>query len=125
MPAAGSILGNGVFPSAFIICNGNTLCKLEIIYLAFTVVKGNTESATMRAIWDGVRQPAYEMKRIGKKRAVPELLMTGDGFMVTMAPDKFIKMANSKVVEFQLFDIEFTLKSEHLEALRKLGGMMQ
>jgi hypothetical protein len=125
MPVAGSILGNGVFLSALYFCIGKPQCTPQNIYLGFTVVKGNTESAMMRSIWDGVRQPAYEMQRMGEVTPISELGITGQGFAVAMKPSTFVKMANSKVVEFQLCGFEFTLKNEHLEGLRKLAGKMQ
>ncbi len=125
MPVVGSVFGYGIFLSAAFVCPGNALCKPETVALGFTVVNGDNKSVTVRAIRDGVRQPAFEMKRLGKL-AVKPLGVTGEGYMVPMQSSGFIKMANSKAVEFQLFDnVEFTLTEEHLEGLRKLVEMMK
>lgn len=57
--------------------------------------------------------------RIERDGTVTEILST------TMATDVFLFMVNAGSVEMQLGDAEFTLKPEHLEALRDFASRMQ
>ncbi|MDQ3743561.1 MAG: hypothetical protein M3444_04175 [Acidobacteriota bacterium] len=57
--------------------------------------------------------------RIERDGTVTETLST------TMVTDVFLFMVNASSVEMQLGDAEFTLKPEHLEALRDLASRMQ
>jgi hypothetical protein len=57
--------------------------------------------------------------RIERDGTVTEILST------TMVTDVFLFMVNAGSVEMQLGNAEFTLKPEHLEALRDLASRMQ
>jgi hypothetical protein len=121
--------GVPVFMFAGFECPGIATCKPEGIVLGFAIVTwGDDEyrgDGIARCIRDGVRQDPYKLNYVGLIPSSIELPVPTYMFKALLRPEGLRKIANSKLVEYQIDSVEFTLTDDNLVALRDLASRMK